>query len=497
MTTLLSPGTSQIYEKIILFSEYDPTQYQDDPQYSWITSESLQAYLDQCTSILQGRYDDIAGGLASIDKDDDESIPLAEERIEDDTFVMQPEDVSVYMTNGLSFEYDITDALLSQTMVFGNTTIQTDDAGNNITMIFESDLPNPDQITTYPFTNLHLILRITMEYIASGRYDATYAEFIVTYTDLYRGPQDNVGDRGANYYDKILATATYFEPVSGNPSTRYVKSGSLWSLNKTESNSVDYTLDNGSSGQIDFDFAFTTTSALTKFVGGEIVDSNNSDANFTGSLTMPKYQWSEFTKTQSPNILREIDSLYTEVNSPQTDLFVSGIIDSITEVWPGVIDALPNGENYSMEDILEDLEARLNSSKAISEAENIESITKIAKTYLASGVFVEGANYALAQLGIDSVAKINMTISELSDLNDELIDIGITDFEETEGYYNWANVPEANPMDECSRFATAIFDRVNSFSEMESHPAITWISNNFDFIEGELLTAENELKEVI
>ncbi len=487
MSNLLPDVAIELAEKVRLYGEFDATDYSEYPSVSQVSMESYHA---ECFASLEEQLEDINGKLSSVDKTDTSSIPLATEKAEANEFVMQPEDPSAYMDSTLSFEFIMTDAIFSEILTFPNTTIETEDTGDNITMTFEQDLLNPD--LPYPFKNVHLILRINMEYIASGRYDASDAEFIVTYTDLYRGPLDNVGDRGANYLDPVTVYATYFEPVVGNPTTRYLKSGSLWSLNVSESNAVAYTLNNGSSGSINFDFHFTTTSALTKFVGNEIVDSNNSDADFNSSLTMPKYQWTEFTKTQSPNILAQIALLYSEEDIPQNNLYISSIANQLDSAYDATIDALPYGEFLDKESITTATVAVIESTKT--KAKAVDSYRINGKQALAEITFYASATYAINKLGITGTIT---PATDLAALNIKLITVGVTNFETSLSYYDWGVIPDCNTINASSRFATAVFDSIDTLNVVLTHPGVEWLSDNFTVIESEISETNVSLEAII
>lgn len=492
MTTLIPSGTIELFKKISLFNSYDPTQYQEDSQYSWISAGTLTEYHNACYTILMERYDEVAALLASIDKDAVNSIPLASEKIDEDTFVMLPEDVSTYMDNGLSFESAVEDDIFGEITLTG-ATFSTPDSGNTITMTLTGSVEN-NGIHPFPCTSIDVTIVITMSYWTSNLYRYGTLPCTIIINDMYRGPADNIGDRGENYYAPLTITCSALDGMSG---TNYFRnSAGTWDFD-TQSFEVTGTFDNGATATFTLNVPLTIVTPDVKLTGTYTINSNSSSLDFGGSITQPKYQWSEFTTTQSPNILRAIDALSSESSEPQTDLYISAIVDSVNDLWDQLSDALPNSENISVDDVLAYLENRLLRDKAIAAAESVTAIKKAAKTHLANAVFVEIAMYALIELDIDFDVAMDMTTSEMSDLNDLLIDAGVTDFEESDGYYNWANIPNCNSMDVCSQFATAVFSQVNDFDDMLEHPALSWISGNFDYIEAEIINVKSELDKVI
>lgn len=494
MTTLIPSGAIQLFQKISLFNSYDPTQYQDDSQYSWISAETLEEYHNDCHAILTERYDEVVTLLASIDKDASGSIPLASEKIDEDTFVMLPEEVSTYMTNGLSFEADVESDLFVGQQVINSMTMEVIDSGNTLRFTGSVTITN-DGIHPFPFTSATVNLVIEVTYYSSYTYYNGTIPATITIENMYRGPADNIGDRGANYYEPLTITSSSLSGLASNNYFRRV-ADTIWHFD-TQTIEVTATFDNGATGTFELYLPFYVDKDVVKLTTVEPVVANGTYIDFNGSITQPQYQWSEFTSTQSPNVLRAIDALSSESNEPQTDLYISAIVDSIDDLWDEVSDALPYSENISVDDVLAYLENRLLRDKTIAAAEDVAAIKKSGKTHLANAVFVYGAQYALEQLGIDVDVTMDMTTSELSDLNDLLIDAGVTDFEEADGYYNWSNIPECNSMDVCSQFSTAVFRQINDFSDMLDHPAISWISGNFDFIEAEILNVKSELDKVI
>lgn len=492
MTNLVPDTSDELAQKVNLFGEFDPDDHSTE---DWVSDETLIAYHSQCYGLLTENLDSLIGRLATIDKENSESIPLASEKIDADEFVMEPVDLTEYLAAGLAFEYTITDAILSTPMVFSDTVINTSDAGNNITIAFSVTMENPN--VPYPFTNVQLDLTILMQYIATGRYDAVAATFTLTYADLYRGPLDNINDRGANYLDPIVATVTVAEPITGNPSTRYTKTGSLWSLNVSSAADA-YTLDNGSNGILNFDFNFTTTSELTKFVGGEVIDSNVTDVDLNGALVMPASQWVDFTKTQSPNIIASLNALYSEVDTPQDDLYIDYLMDKITAGNEVTLDALPNGENIDYDYVIAYVNSALTSRDTIAKASTKEALRVLTKQSLADGTFIASANYAFEVLGLDYlITTISLTAAQLNLINGELIAVGVTDFESAPGYYDWAKVPNVNTLDTCSQYATATFESILTFEEISDHRTVSWITNNFNSIELELNQTSSDLDKVI
>lgn len=492
MTTLIPSGAIQLFQKISLFYSYDPIQYQEDSQYSWISAETLREYHDACHEILLERYDEVATMLSSIDKNSSNSMQLASEKINEDTFVMLPEDVSTYMDNGLSFEATVEDDMFGE-LVATSAVFSTSDSGNTIQLTFNASSINTG-IHPFPYTSIDATIVFELSFWQNNYYRNGTSPSTIIINDMYRGPADNIGDRGQNYYAPLTITCSSLDGMTANNYFRNVSG--TWRFD-TQSFELTGTFDNGATATFLLYVPMTISAAVNKLSGSYTLNANESSIDFQGSITQPKYQWSEFTTTQSPNILRAIDALSSEAEVPQTDLYISAIVDSISDVWSGLIDALPNGENISVEDVVAYVENRLLRDKAIAASEDVAAIKKSAKTHLANSVFVEVALYALSELGIDYDVTMGMTTSELSDLNDLLIDQGVADFEEADGYYNWANIPGCNSMDVSAQFSTAVFNQINDFSVMLEHPALSWISSNFDYIEAEIINVKSELDKVI
>lgn len=492
MSNLISEAAKSIYRKIELFSEYDPTKYQDDLQYDWVSDDTLTSYHTDCAERLQDGYDEIVGDLASIDENDLNSIPLA--GTDPDEFVMQPEDLTDYLSQGLTYEKVVTDDLFGKSY-FTSITMESIGAGVQVRFTMDASVTN-NGIHAFPFETIDLHIELLMDQWTSNIYFApTNAGTTISITNMYRGPADNIGDRGRNYYAPIdIASVS----ITDYPSNYYFakRSGITWDLDIYDLE-ITVTFDNGATAVLDLNLPFSVEYASNALDVVLPVDPNGSYIDFQGSITQPAYQWSDFTQTQSPNILAALAALESSSVSPQTTFFINALIDSVESVWDDTIDALEYGEYYDMSDILMNLKADLFANKAIAEAKDVSIIKRYAKTYLANRVFEVGGTYALLKLGINTPCSITMTSAELSDLNAELIDAGVTDFEESSGYYNWANIPECNSKDECSRFSIAIYSQVNDLDDMLLHPAISWISNNYDYIEAEILTTKTELDKVI
>ena len=481
MTNLLPESASEIAEKIDLYNNFDPSNYPLENQ------EALESFKSACVADLETKLAAINGKLSAVNKSEVGSLPLATEKNAEDAFVMQPEDPSEYMVNGLSFPYTHTDHMLDDVMTYGDSVIETDDGGNTIIIRLSQITENDDQLRAWPFRSVQVDLTIWFNWAANGRYDADHAEFIITYTDLYRGPLDEIDDRGANYYDKIVATATYSEPIIGNPTTRYSRVGSTWSLNVSSAPNDAYTLDNGSAGTIDFGFNFTTTSSLNKFVGGEIVDSNGTNSSLNGYISMPKFQWSEFTKTQSPNILNKINDFSSDAEPIETDMYIIDLESQLNTIWDETIDALPNGEYIRKEEVIENVITAIKANKSF------DPII-VGKKYLGEETFYQSASIAINNLGIEGIITID---TDLAEINEKLIEVGITNFEVGVGYYNWVNVPECNSLDVCSQYASAVFDRVDSLDTVLENPGSKWLSDNFKYIELDINETNKALEEII
>lgn len=489
MSNLISDTAKDIFTKIQLFADYDPTQYQDDPQYSWISSATLTNYHNDNTERLESEYDEIVGDLAAIDENDTESIQLGST---DDDFVMKPENIDDYLAQGLTFEAEATDALFGK-YTFTDIDMTVIDGGNTLEFSFDVTVENTG-IHPYPFESMTLNIVINLEYWTTNLYRNGTIPATITILNMYRGPADNIDDRGQNYYAPIDIVAS---SISGLDATNYFRrSGTIWDFD-TMTFDVTTTFDNGSTATMELHVPFTVDFNAGKITADADVESNGTYLDFQGSITMPVGQWSEFTSTQSPNILTAINELFSTSTDPKTLMYSAAIIDSVTEIWPTTIDALPYGEFLDMDNVLQGVQADLAESQSVASVEYQNSVKKHAKTFFANQVFIEGANYALNELGINTEATIGMTQPQLSDLNDELIAAGVTDFEEEDGYYNWANIPQCNSLDECSRYATAVFEEVLDFDEMMDHPALNWLRNNYDYITAEVLTAKNEIAKVI
>lgn len=488
MTNLLPDVASQLSEKVRLYKEFDPISYSLE---TWVSDDVLTNYHNECFDVLDSDLNDIIGKLSSIDKNNIESIPLSSE---DDEFEMLPSNAEEYMPNGLSKEFTIEDDLLLYFDTFADTVVQSSDGGDTIRIEFSAKVDNPN--LPYPFNSVQIDFNVNFIYVSTNRYDAANAQFIITYIDLYRGPLDNIGDRGANYYQPITATATYDEPVVGNPSTRLTKIGSTWSLNVSEA-ADSYTLDNGSVGLINFDFNFTIENAATKLSDEDIVLSNNTGADLNGALYMPILQWSEFTTTQSPNIKKKIAALTTGLNETQADLYIDFISSQLSPAYDIAIEALPNSFNYNKQSIIEAVINTIKARKAAGKISKKDSYRDIGKQSLAEETFVESANYALSELGIDiTITEIRISLDDLAAIDLALQEKGITGFE-AEGWYDWGVVPNCNTLDICSRLAEATFNEIPDFETLEEHPTIKWLSENFDYIESNMSETNEALDKVI
>lgn len=494
MSNLISESVQELYSKIGLFEEYDPTQYSG---YPWISDDTLSTYHQDCYAALLSQYDEVAGDLASIDDADLNSIALGE--YADEEFSMEPADLTDYLEQGLTFEFANTADIFDTANEFSNMDMQLISGGQFLNFIASGTLTNND-IHPYPFTSMDWWIRIQYDYIGSSRYDYEEGEYSFTFHDLYRGPKDNIGDRGENYYEPVTVSGSgSFDTADLDPSDaslRMIWSTDRWAIT-TPAQTATYTLDNGATGTINLNLLWEIVRSSGIINTDDGFDYNGANFDFAGSITMPKYHWSTFTRTQSPNILRQIDSLFSTATPPKTTLFINAITDSLTYLWPTYADALDNAEELNEDAILTLVKSDLLSNKAVAEAQDVSNIKRYAKTYLANRVFETNANYALSLLGITTTASLSMTSAELAALNTELVAAGVTNFELDSGYYNWANVPECNSKDECSRFATALIDQVNDFDEMLDHPALDWMSGNYDYIEAELLSAKTELDKVI
>lgn len=491
MSSIVQADYKDIFQKIQLFSEYDPSIYFSDSQYSWIASGTIEAYHIDCQNILNEKYDAIAGDLAAIDSNDESSIELGP--IDEDEFVMQPEDLSTYLIQGLTYEKDVADSLFGK-YTFDNITLEVISGGDTIKLNFETKVVLNTDIHPFPFTEMTLDITIQLEYWQSNYYRNGTMPSTIEIKDMYRGPADNIGDRGTNYYDPIdISTAS----IDGLEATNYLKrEGSIWDFDD-QTVEVNATFDNGATAIFELNIPLTIDFNAGKITSVVPVVSNGTYLDFQGSIIQPKYQWSDFTSTQSPNTLRAIEALQTSAISPKTELFIEAICDSIDDVWPNVEDALENAENFDSDAIIALVKSDLYANKAVAQAQDLSSIKRYAKTYLANRVFEASVSYALNLLGISTTPSLTMTVAQLSDLNDELVDVGVSNFAEASGYYNWSNIPNCNSKDESARFATAIFTNIKDFDTMLLHPALEWISNNFDFIESEIISAEEQLNKVI
>jgi hypothetical protein len=490
MSNLIPSTAKDIYHKIQLFTSYDPSVYFGDPQYSWIADDTITAYHEECQTSLNALYDQIAGDMAAIDENDTTSISLGP--TSEDAFVMQPEDLTTYLAQGLTYEKVVTDSKFGK-MSFDSIDMEVIDGGNTLRFTASGTLTNTD-IHPFPYESLDIQMVIESEYWTTNLYRNHTVPTTITILNVYRGPADNIDDRGANYYDPIDIQAT---SLNGLEATNYFRcTGTIWDFD-TQTIEVTCTFDNGATATLEFNIPFTVDFNAGKITADAPVVSNGTYLDFQGSITQPAYQWSDFTKTQSPNVLRQLEAIQTNAASPKTNLFIEAISDSVTEQWDLTIDALENGENLDKAIVVAQMKSDLYANKTVALAQDVSSIKRYAKTYLANRVFEANASYALTQLGITIVPSVSMTVGELSALNTALIAAGVTNFEENPGYYNWANIPECNSKDECARYATAVFSNVKDFSVMLEHPALDWISDNFDYIESEMLTVKTELNKVI
>lgn len=491
MSNLISDTAQEIYQKIELFSEYDTSEFYEDESYSWITGGTISKYHTECQDLLTEQYDSIVGDISSIDSNDSTSIALGP--VDEDEFVMQPEDLDLYLAQGLTYEKAVEDDFFGQYSI-PDISMTVDGGGDIITFDFGTISVTNNRIHPFPFTSMELSITMQMEYRSSNLYDDGSFPCTITINDMYRGPADNIGDRGQNYYDPINIVAT---SIDGMDAGNYLRrDGDIWDLD-TQEFEITATFDNGAIATFNIYLPFTL-----EFVGGKItsavpVESNGSYIDFQGSLTQPAYQWSDFTQTQSPNVLRAIEALQTNAASPKTNLFIEVICDSITDIWPDIIAAINNGDQLDLADIVSNVNADLYDNKTVALAQDTSIIKRYAKTYLANRLFEANAKYALELLNIDIDPSVTMSVSELSALNDVLILAGVTTFEEASGYYNWSNIPNCNSKDECARFATALFNNIKDFDEIMEHPTLLWISNNYDYIETEIYAVKTQLNKVI
>lgn len=490
MSNLVPSTAKDIYQKIELFESYDPSQYFGVEQYAWIASGTINGYHAECKSILSERYDEIAGDLAAIDENDSTSLPLGPTG--EDGFTMEPADLTSYLAQGLTYEKEVTHALFGQ-YVFDSIDMTVLNGGDDLEFKCIATVTNTD-IHPYPFESMTLEITITMEYWQANLYHNGTIPSNIQILNMYRGPADNIDNRGANYYDAIDITCT---SLSGMEATNYWRRvGSIWDFD-TMTFEVTATFDNGATATFELYVPFTVDFNAGKITSDTPVVINDSYIDFQGSITQPAYQWSDFTKTQSPNVLRAIEAMKTGAVTPKTALYIEAIGDSINNSWDTIIDAIENGEELDKSAIITLVKSDMNGNKAIAKAKDMASVKRYGKTYFANRFFEASAAYAIGLLGISITPSVSMTVAQLKELDTALIAAGVSDFEETSGYYNWANIPNCNSKDECSRFATAMFDTIKDFDVMLEHPTLLWISNNFDYIESEMLTVKEELNKVI
>lgn len=493
MTNLLPESAEQLSEKVRLFSEFDPVEYSEDTS---VSDDTLIEYHTDCSDTLQTRMDTISGKMASIDKEDTESIPLASETIEDDEFQMLPLDPTTYMENGLSFASSITHDLFTDDISFSVESLDVLNGGDDVEVHLLGTVTNTE-INPFPVKNIYVYVNIIFYYQSVNTYRAsTFTYYLVT-EDLYRGPKDNFEDRGSNYYEPITTGTSETAELAPPDFIELSRAGDIWTLDTT-AYSASFTLGNGSTGVISATLPFEIDGITTKMNGTEVLRTNGSVADLGGTIAMPQFQWSEFTTTQSPNILARINELSSGGDTIQNDLYISYISNQLSTAYDLVIDALPNSSQFNKESIIEAVINTINARKVSGKISGKESYRAIGKQALGEQTFVESANYALEDLGIDyPISTIDMTTDMLESIDEELNAKGVYGFKVSEGYFDWGIVPNCNTLDICSRFATAVFNEILSFDSISEHPSIKWMTDNFDYIQIDMNETDTALDEVI